>query len=40
MRSKFLLWFLLLIAGFLTGFILQYARLQSLRQELSAATKQ
>jgi len=40
MRSKFLLWFVLLIAGFLTGFILQYARLQSLRQELSAATKQ
>jgi hypothetical protein len=30
----------LLIAGFLTGFILQYARLQRLHQELSAATKQ
>ncbi|HUD67755.1 MAG TPA: hypothetical protein VMQ17_24445 [Candidatus Sulfotelmatobacter sp.] len=31
---------MLLIAGFLTGFILQYARLQRLHQELSAATKQ
>ena len=40
MRSKSVLWFVLLIAGFLTGFILQYARLQRLHQELSAATKQ
>jgi hypothetical protein len=40
MRSKLVLWFLLLIAGFLAGFILQYARLQRLQQELSATTKQ
>jgi hypothetical protein len=40
MRSKSVLWFVLLIGGFLTGFILQYARLQRLHQELSAATKQ
>jgi hypothetical protein len=40
MRSKFLLCFVLLIAGFLTGFNPQYARLQRLHQELSAATKQ
>jgi len=40
MRRKFVLWFLLLIAGFLTGFILQYARLQRLHRDLSAATKQ
>jgi hypothetical protein len=30
----------LLIAGFLTGLILQYARLQRVRQQLSASTKQ
>jgi len=29
-----------LIAGFLTGLILQYARLQRVQQELSASTKQ
>jgi hypothetical protein len=40
MRSKLVLWFLLLIAGFLAGFILQYARLQRRQQELSATTKQ
>lgn len=40
MRSKFVFWCVLLIAGFLSGFILQYARLQRLHQELSAATKQ
>ena len=40
MRSKLLLWFVLLIAGFLIGFIPQYPRLQRLHQELSAATRQ
>ena len=36
MPRKLALWFALLIAGFLTGFILQYARVQRLQQELSA----
>ena len=40
MRHKLGLWFLLLLAGFLIGFILQYSRLQRVRQELSASTKQ
>lgn len=40
MPGKLVLWFALLIAGFLTGFILQYARVQRLQQELSASTKQ
>jgi hypothetical protein len=40
MRRKFVLWFVLLIGGFLTGFILQYARLQRVQQELAASTKQ
>jgi hypothetical protein len=40
MRRKLVLWFALLIAGFLTGLILQYARLQRVQQELSASTKQ
>ena len=40
MRRKLALWFVLLIAGFLTGLILQYARLQQVKQELSASTKQ
>src|SRR3984893_15410759 len=40
MRRKLVLWFVLLIAGFLSGFILQYARLQRVQQELSASTKQ
>jgi hypothetical protein len=40
MRRKLALWFVLLIAGFLTGLILQYARLQRVRQQLSASTKQ
>ena len=40
MRRKLVLWFLLLLAGFLTGFILQYFRLQRVEQELSASTKQ
>jgi hypothetical protein len=40
MPRKLGLWFALLIVGFLTGFILQYARLQQAQQELSASTKQ
>ena len=40
MPGKLVLWFALLIAGFLTGFILQYARVQRLQEELSASTKQ
>jgi hypothetical protein len=40
MRHKLALWFVLLIAGFLTGLILQYARLQRVQEELSASTKQ
>ncbi len=40
MRSKLVLWFLLLLAGFLIGFILQYSRLQRVQEELSASTKQ
>jgi len=40
MRHKLVLWFVLLIAGFLVGFILQYARLRRLQKELSASTKQ
>ena len=39
MPRKLVLWFALLIAGFLTGFILQYARVQRVQQELSASTK-
>jgi hypothetical protein len=39
MRHKLVLWLLLLLAGFLIGFILQYSRLQPV-QELSASTKQ
>ena len=40
MQRKLVLWFVLLSAGFLSGFILQYARLQRVQQELSASTKQ
>ncbi len=40
MRHKLVLWLLLLLAGFLVGFILQYSRLQRVQQELSASTKQ
>src|ERR1022692_4300229 len=40
MPRKLALWLVLLIVGFLTGFILQYARLQQAQQELSASTKQ
>ena len=40
MPRKLILWFVLLIAGFLAGFTLQYARVQRVQQELSAAEKQ
>jgi hypothetical protein len=40
MRHKLVLWFLLVLAGFLIGFILQYSRLQRIQQELAASTKQ
>jgi hypothetical protein len=40
MGRKLALWFVLVIAGFLAGFILQYARLQRVKQELSVSTKQ
>ena len=40
MRGRLVLWFLLLIGGFFAGFILQYARLQHVQVELSAASKQ
>ena len=40
MRHKLMLWCLLVLAGFLIGFILQYSRLQRVHEDLSAATKQ
>jgi hypothetical protein len=40
MQRKIALWFVLLIVGFLAGFVLQYARLQQAQQDLSASTKQ
>jgi hypothetical protein len=40
MRPKLVLWFLLLLAGFLFGFILHYSRLLRVQKELSASTKQ
>ena len=40
MRHKLVLWFLLLLAGFLIGFILQYSRLRQVQKELSASTTQ
>ncbi len=40
MRQKLVLWFLLVLTGFLIGFILQYSRLQRVQQDLSASTKQ
>ena len=40
MRHKLVVWFLLLLAGFLIGFVLPYFRLQRVQQELSASTKQ
>jgi len=40
MRQKLVLWFLLVLTGFLIAFILQYSRLHRVQQELSASTKQ
>jgi hypothetical protein len=40
MRRNLVLWFVLLLIGFLTGFTLQYARLQRAQQELSASILQ
>jgi hypothetical protein len=40
MRHKLVLSFLLLLAGFLIGFILQYSRLQQVQEELSVSAKQ
>jgi hypothetical protein len=40
MRRKLILWFVLLIAGFLTGFILQYASLRRTQQQLSVSVEQ
>jgi hypothetical protein len=40
MRRKLVLWFLILLAGFLIGFILQYSRLRQVQQEVSASTTQ
>jgi len=40
MPRKIALCFVLLIVGFLAGFILQYSKLQQARQQLSASTKQ
>jgi len=39
MRRKLILWFVLLIVGFIIGFILQYSRLRNLQQELSVSEK-
>ena len=39
MRRKLILWFVSLIVGFIIGFILQYSRLQKLRQDLSVSEK-
>jgi hypothetical protein len=40
MRQKLVLWFLLVLTGFLIGFILQYSRLQRVQEDLSASIKQ
>jgi hypothetical protein len=39
MRHKLVVWLLLLLTGFLIGFILQYSRLRQMQQELSVSTK-
>jgi hypothetical protein len=39
MTRKIALWLVLLLVGFLAGFVLQYSRLQQARQQLSASTK-
>lgn len=40
MQRKLALWFVLFIAGFLVGYILQYTTLQRVRRELTASTNQ
>jgi|SRR5450759_2891857 hypothetical protein len=40
MRQKLVLWFLLVLTGFLIGFILQNSRLQRVQKDLSASTRQ
>jgi hypothetical protein len=40
MQRKLVVWFVLLMVGFLAGFILQYARLNHAQQGLSASTQQ
>jgi len=40
MQHKLVLWCVLLIAGFLTGFILQYASLRRTQQQLSVSAEQ
>src|SRR6476661_9508467 len=40
MQRKLVLWFVLLIAGFLTGFILQYASLRRTQQQLCVSAEQ
>ena len=40
MRNKLVLWFLLLLAGFLIGFIPPYSRLRRVQEERSPLTKQ
>jgi hypothetical protein len=39
MRRKLGLWFVLLITGFLAGFILQYGRLRGTQQQLSVSAE-
>jgi hypothetical protein len=40
MQRKLALWFVLFIAGFLVGYILQYTTLQRVQRELTASTNQ
>src|ERR1700687_3699053 len=40
MRQKLVLWFLLVVSGFLIGVILQIPRPQRVQEDLSASTKQ
>ena len=40
MQRKLAVWFGLIIAGFLCGYILQYTMVHRLQQELTASTKQ
>ena len=40
MQRRLALWFVLFIAGFLAGYILQYTTLQRVQRELTASTNQ